>query len=56
MKANHKITIAVLAGLGALTIIVSSNAAMAQDTVRVRGTIESIDGPTYVIKTREATS
>ena len=26
---------------------------MAQDTVRVRGTIESIDGPTYVIKTRD---
>ena len=53
MKANRKITIAVLAGLGALTIIVSGNAAMAQDTVRVRGTIDSIDGPTYVIKTRD---
>jgi hypothetical protein len=39
--------------LGALATIVSGNAAMAQDTVRVRGTIESIDGPIYVIKTRD---
>jgi Domain of unknown function (DUF5666) len=55
MKANHKMTIAGLAGivLGALTAIVSGNAPMAQETVRVRGTIESIDGPTYVIKTRD---
>jgi Domain of unknown function (DUF5666) len=55
LKANHKVTIVALAGivLGALTIVVSGNAAIAQDTVRVRGTIESIDGPTYVIKTRD---
>jgi hypothetical protein len=55
MKANHKKTIAALAGivLGALAIIVSGNAAVAQDTVRVRGTIETIDGPTYVIKARD---
>jgi hypothetical protein len=55
MKADHKITIPALAGivLGALAIIVSGNTASAQDTVRVRGTIESIDGPTYVIKTRD---
>jgi uncharacterized protein DUF5666 len=55
MKADHKKTIAALAGivLGALAIIVSGNAAMAQDTVRVRGTIETIDGPTYVIKARD---
>ena len=55
MKANHKITMAALAGLvlSALTIIVSDHAALAQDTVRVRGTIESIDGPTYLIKARE---
>jgi hypothetical protein len=41
MKANYKITMAALAGiaLGALTIIVSGHAALAQDTVRVRGTI-----------------
>ena len=51
MKANRKITMAVLAGiaLGALTSVVSGNAALAQDTVRVRGTIESIDGSTYVM-------
>ena len=55
MKANYKIAIAALAGivLGALTTIVSGNAAMAQDTVRLRGTIESVDGQTYVIKTRD---
>ena len=54
MKANHKI-MAALAGiaLGALTIIVAGDAAQAQDTVRVRGTIVSIDGATYVIKARD---
>jgi hypothetical protein len=54
MKANHKI-MAALAGiaLGALTIIVPGDAAQAQDTVRVRGTIVSIDGATYVIKARD---
>jgi hypothetical protein len=55
MKANHKITMAALAGLAlsTLTIIVSDHAALAQDTVRVRGTIENIDGPTYLIKARD---
>src|SRR5271163_4182249 len=55
MNANHKITMAALAGivLAALTMVVSGNAALAQDTVRVRGTIESIDGPTYLIKARD---
>jgi hypothetical protein len=50
MKANHKI-MAALAGiaLGALTIIAPGDAAQAQDTVRVRGTIASIDGSTYVM-------
>ena len=54
MKANHKI-MAALAGiaLGALTIILPGDAAQAQDTVRVRGTIASIDGATYVIKARD---
>src|SRR6185437_11307963 len=28
-------------------------AASAQDTVRVRGTVERIDGPVYVVKTRD---
>jgi hypothetical protein len=55
MKANHKITMAALAGLAlsTLAIIVSDHAALAQDTVRVRGTIESIDGATYLIKARD---
>ncbi len=56
MKANYRIMIATLAGcvLGALIIIVSSNAAaLAQDTVRVRGTIESIDSSSYVIDARD---
>jgi hypothetical protein len=55
VKANHKKMMAALAGLilGALTMVVSGEAALAQDTVRVRGTIESIDGSTYVIKARD---
>ena len=54
MKAYHKI-MAALAGiaLGALTTTVPGDAAQAQDTVRVRGTIASIDGATYVIKARD---
>jgi len=54
MKAYHKI-MAALAGiaLGALTIIAPGGAALAQDTVRVRGTIASIDGSTCVIKARD---
>jgi hypothetical protein len=54
MKANHK-TMAALAGIGlfALTMIVPSDAAQAQDAVRVRGTIASVDGSTYVIEARD---
>ena len=56
MKAYHKI-MAALAGiaLGALTTTVPGDAAQAQDTVRVRGTIASIDGATYLIKARDGT-
>ncbi|HSR58737.1 MAG TPA: hypothetical protein VLL57_11125, partial [Candidatus Binataceae bacterium] len=41
--------------LGALAIMLASGitAALAQDTVRVRGAIERIDGSTYVVKTRD---
>jgi Domain of unknown function (DUF5666) len=56
MEANYKMTIAALAGvaLGALAMMVSGiTTALAQDTVRVRGTIERIDGSTYVIKARD---
>jgi hypothetical protein len=52
MKANNRMTVA---ALGALAIMASSIAsAVAQETVvRVRGTIERIDGTTYVIKARD---
>ncbi len=55
MKASRKMTMTVLARvvLGALTIVVSGNAALAQDTVRIRGAIESVDGSTYAIKSRD---
>jgi hypothetical protein len=57
MKAN-KMTVGALAGvvLGALAMmVVSISSALTQDTVRVRGTIERIDGSTYVIKARDGT-
>jgi hypothetical protein len=56
MEANYKMTIAALASvaLGALAMMVSGiTTALAQDTVRVRGTIERIDGSTYVVKARD---
>jgi hypothetical protein len=39
------------AAVGALMALAST--AGAQDTVRVRGTIESVDGPVYVVKARD---
>src|SRR5262245_29885957 len=56
MQANYKMTVAALAGvgLGALVVMVSGIApTVAQDTVRVRATIERIDGSTYVVKARD---
>src|SRR5262245_24294181 len=56
MKAKYKMTVAALAGvaLGAVAMRVSGiTTALAQDTVRVRGTIERIDGSIYVVKTRD---
>ena len=56
MKANYKMRVAALASviLGALAMMPSVIAtALAQDTVRVRGTIERIDGSTYVVKARD---
>jgi hypothetical protein len=55
MKTNRKITMVALAGiaLGGLTQIVSGDAALAEDTVRIRGAIESNDGSTYVIRARD---
>jgi len=46
MKANYKMTVATLAGaaLGALaTMVAGIPTGLAQDTVRIRGTIERID-------------
>jgi hypothetical protein len=56
MQANYKMTVAALAGvgLGALVMMVSGiETTLAQDTVRVRGTIERLDGSTYVVKARD---
>src|SRR5262245_18079675 len=56
MKANYKTKAVALAGiaLGAFMMVVSGIVTtLAQDTFRVRGTIERIDGSTYVVKTRD---
>jgi hypothetical protein len=55
MRANYKITRAALARvvLSAFITIVLGAAALAQDTVRVRGAIERVDGSNYVIETRD---
>jgi hypothetical protein len=56
MKTNYKMTVAALGviALGALTMMVSGiTTTLAQDMVRVRGTIERIDGSIYVIKARD---
>src|SRR5262249_4675562 len=56
MQPSYKMTVAALAGviLGALVMMVSGIVtALAQDTVRVRGTIERFDGSTYVVKARD---
>jgi hypothetical protein len=40
-------------GLAALVLAALGCAANAQDTVRVRGTIERVEGPVYVVKARD---
>ena len=53
MKAKCKTTVAVLAGV-ALAMMASGVATvLAQDTVRIRGTIERIEGAIYVVKARD---
>src|ERR1700761_139870 len=42
----------IFAGLG-LAVACFGQSAAAQDTVRIRGTIEGVDGPVYVIKNRD---
>jgi Domain of unknown function (DUF5666) len=41
--------------LAALSLVVFASAAAAQDSVRVRGTIERVEGPIYVVKSRDGT-
>jgi hypothetical protein len=56
VKANYKMMVGALSGvaLGAIAmLLLGIAAASAQDTVRVRGTIERIDGSIYVIKARD---
>jgi len=56
MKVNHTMTAAALArvALGALMMMASGIAtARAQDAIRIRGTIEGVDGSTYVVKARD---
>jgi hypothetical protein len=38
--------------LAALTLVALGSVAGAQDTVRIRGTIEKVDGAVYVVKSR----
>jgi hypothetical protein len=42
-----------LVGGAAMAMSVLASSTFAQDTVRVRGTVERVDGPTYVIKARD---
>ena len=53
----HKMARRILApatlALTTLALALAASTAWAQDTVRVRGTIERVDGPVYVIKARD---
>jgi hypothetical protein len=40
-------------GLAAMALAAFCSVAGAQDTMRVRGTIERVDGPIYVVKVRD---
>lgn len=42
-------------GVAASMLVAFASAAVAQDTVRVRGTIDRIEGPIYVVKARDGT-
>jgi len=55
MKANYKTAVAALASvvLGLAVMLPDIATALAQDTVRVRGTIERLDGSTYLVKARD---
>ncbi len=56
MKANNRIAAGALKGVALIALImmvVGIATAWAQDAVRIRGTIERLDGSTYVIKARD---
>jgi hypothetical protein len=55
MKANYRTTVAALASvvLGLAVMLPGIATALAQDTVRVRWTIERLDGSTYLVKARD---
>jgi hypothetical protein len=38
---------------GRICVCLTTSAANAQDTVRVRGTIERLEGPVYIVKSRD---
>src|ERR1700759_5351967 len=42
-------------GLAVLTLVAFDSTVRAQDTMRVRGTIERADGPIYLVKSRDGT-
>jgi Domain of unknown function (DUF5666) len=42
-----------VARIGGLLLAFALSTALAQDTVRVRGTIERVDGQTYIVKSRD---
>src|SRR4030088_1649164 len=43
----------ILAALSLVVICIASPALAADDTVRIRGTIERVEGPVYVVKSRD---
>jgi len=55
MKDNCQITVAALASLalGVISMAIAIGTASAQDTVRIRGTIEHVDGSVYLVKARD---
>jgi hypothetical protein len=59
-RQSHKIGEVVLVGkflravaISSVSLLSATHAASAEDTVRVRGTVERIEGPVFVVKTRD---
>src|SRR5207244_5006132 len=48
---NHKFVLA--AGAIGLSLVVAASAALGQQPIRLRGTIEAVDGPTLTVKGRD---